>query len=127
MPGAIYVAVGGAIGAVGRYLASLAVVDATGAVHPPLGTLVVNVLGCLAVGTVAGLADVRGFLSDEVRLFLLVGVLGGFTTFSSFGLETFELMRRGSSFLALTHVAVHLIAGLGAVALAYRAVARLAP
>ena len=88
----VLVAVGGAIGATMRYLLG-------GAVHRlvpgffPYGTFVVNVLGCLAFGLVIGLAEARFVVGPATRTFVLVGVLGGFTTFSSFTFESFELVR----------------------------------
>ena len=90
----ISVGVGGAIGAMARYLLG-------GAVHRwipgffPYGTFVVNIVGCLVFGVIVGLAESRFVVGPGARAFLLVGVLGGFTTFSSFTFETFELVRSG--------------------------------
>ena len=67
----------------------------------PIGTLTVNVLGCLAIGLLAGLAEARALLGPEARLFVLIGLLGGFTTFSTFGHETLALVRAGSHGAAL--------------------------
>jgi fluoride exporter len=61
----------------------------------PSGTFVVNVLGCLVFGLIIGLADQRSSLTPAVRLFLLIGLLGGFTTFSTYTFETFQLVRNG--------------------------------
>jgi CrcB protein len=99
----VAVAVGGAIGAVARYLLG-------GAVHRlvpgffPFGTFVVNILGCLVFGVIIGLAEARLALGPGARLFLLVGVLGGFTTFSSFTFESFELIRSGQLLPASVNV-----------------------
>jgi CrcB protein len=88
----VLVAVGGAIGSVARYLVA-------GAVHRiappffPYGTFVVNVTGCIVFGVLAGLANERGMIGAQGRALLLIGVLGGYTTFSTFGFETFELLR----------------------------------
>ena len=65
----------------------------------PLETLIINVLGCLVIGWLAGLSESRGLFTGVTRAFLFVGVLGGFTTFSTFGYETFQLMR-GSQWLS---------------------------
>ena len=87
----LLVGIGGAAGAVARYLLSGMVQERSGGVFP-WGTLVVNVLGCLVMGLLAGLADVRGFMTPPTRALLVVGVLGGFTTFSAFGNETMNLL-----------------------------------
>ncbi len=78
-------------------------------------TLIVNVLGCLAIGLLGGLSEARGLLSPEARAFLLVGILGGFTTFSTFGFETLQLVRAGHQVIAMANVVLHLVLGLGAV------------
>jgi len=78
-------------------------------------TLIINVLGCLAIGLLGGLSDARGLFSPEARAFLLVGILGGFTTFSTFGFETLQLMRSGHQAIAMANVALHIVLGLGAV------------
>jgi len=90
----LWVAVGGALGSMGRYAVGRAVARLGDGVFP-WGTLIVNVSGSLAIGFLAGLAtaDGRAVLSSDARAFLLVGVLGGFTTFSSFSLETLNLVR----------------------------------
>jgi len=85
---AALVGFGGFIGSVARYLMAGAVHRVADRALFPSGTLAVNVLGCLAIGFLGGLAESRGVLSASARLFLLIGVLGGFTTFSSFGFET---------------------------------------
>ena len=100
---AVLVGVGGAIGAVLRYVVGTAVQAGTGPGFP-WGTLVVNVAGCLAVGVVSALADRRGDLTPETRAFLVVGVLGGFTTFSAFANETAHAARSGAAALAFLNV-----------------------
>ncbi|HLB05473.1 MAG TPA: fluoride efflux transporter CrcB [Thermodesulfobacteriota bacterium] len=81
----------------------------------PFGTLTVNVIGCLLIGLLAGLSESRHLFSPEARLFVFAGFLGGFTTFSSFGYETFVLARDVQASAALVNVALQLILGLGAV------------
>jgi fluoride exporter len=99
----IAIGVGGAIGALARYLLG-------GAVHRlipgffPYGTFVVNVLGCIVFGLIVGIAESRFAIGPIARAFLLIGVLGGFTTFSSFTYETFELVRGGQVWPALVNV-----------------------
>lgn len=93
----LWVALGGALGSVGRYAVSGIAVRWLGAGFP-YGTLFVNVTGSFTIGLLAALvaADGRPSLGADARAFLLVGVLGGFTTFSSFSLETLELARGGA-------------------------------
>jgi CrcB protein len=93
----------------------------------PWGTLVVNVLGCLAVGALGALFAPSNPLNlrHDLRMLTIVGVLGGFTTFSSFGLDTLTLAQRVPRTLAMWNVAGQVAAGLAAVALGYAAAARL--
>ena len=81
----------------------------------PYETLVINVLGCLAIGVLAGLSESRGIFSGSTRAFLFIGVLGGFTTFSTFGYETFQLLRDGQRGPAMVSVALQIVLGIGAV------------
>ena len=82
----------------------------------PLGTLAVNVLGCFAIGVLAWFVDERQALPPTARLLLRVGFLGSFTTFSTFGWETFELLRDGRLGAALANAGANLALGLLAVA-----------
>jgi len=109
------VALGGAIGAVARYVLAGAVMRVTGSSFP-FGTLAVNVFGCLLVGLTAGLAiDRAGLIGPGVRVFLIIGVCGAFTTFSAFGYETLELLRTDQFWRAGLNVGGNLVAGLAAV------------
>ena len=103
----LLVGAGGALGAVARYAVSL-----LAARWPafPVGTLAINVAGCLAIGLLGSTVT-----SEPARLFLLTGILGGFTTFSAFGLETQALASQGRPGLAALYVALSVGAGLGAV------------
>lgn len=109
------IALGGALGALARYLAGGAVHRLFPAVAFPVGTLAVNVLGCLLIGFLGGLAEARHGMGPEARGFLLVGLLGGFTTFSSFGYETLALARDAEMGRALLNVAASVVLGLAAV------------
>lgn len=80
----------------------------------PYGTLVVNLLGCLGIGVLAGLAESRQAIGPEMRLFLLVGLLGGFTTFSTLGNETYMLIRNAETQKAFASMLLHVTAGVGA-------------
>jgi CrcB protein len=81
----------------------------------PWGTLAVNVLGCLAIGFCGGLAESRQLFAADARLFLFIGVFGGFTTFSTFGYETFALLRDGDTLRAILNILLQIGFGLGAV------------
>lgn len=85
----------------------------------PFGTLCVNLLGCLFIGMFAGLADSRQMFAPELRTFALIGVLGGFTTFSTFGFETFAMARDGEHLRAACYVGFHVVFGLTLVWWAY--------
>jgi CrcB protein len=115
---------GGFLGSVLRYSVSGFVQDFSRSIHFPYGTLVVNLIGCFAIGFLSQLAETRGLFTAETRTLVFIGVLGGFTTFSAFGNETINLWRQGESGLALINIAAHLVLCLGAVwlsrALAYQ-------
>ena len=115
----LYVGLGGFLGAVLRYLVTTALGRATAGASVPVATLSVNIVGCLLIGAFAGFGESRGLVTTEMRAFVVVGVLGGFTTYSSFGLESFELLRRGAYIAAVTHSAAHLMTGVAAVALGF--------
>lgn len=109
----LLVGAGGFLGSVLRYLLGSWVQTAFGG-RFPLGTLAVNVFGCFLIGLLMGVAEFRSVLSPEVRLFAVVGVLGGFTTFSAFSYDTVELGRAVSSFSALLNVTASVALGLTA-------------
>lgn len=111
----LLVGAGGFLGSILRYVLS-------GWVHRildnpwfPYGTLVVNVTGSLAIGFLAGLADSRSLYSSEARLFVFIGLLGGFTTFSSLTIETFSLARSAQLLAAAMNVTLQIFLGLVAV------------
>lgn len=103
----LLVFVGGGLGAVSRFLVTTALAGKLG--NFPLGTLAANVLGSLLMGLVIGILAGR---ADSVRLFVAVGFLGGFTTFSSFSAETLALIQNGQIFSASANVVVSVAAGL---------------
>jgi fluoride exporter len=111
----LLVGTGGFLGSVARYAAGGFVYSLLRSPLLPWGTLVVNGLGCLAIGLCGGLAETRQLFSPDARLFLFIGVFGGFTTFSTFGFETMALLRDGESLRALSNVLLQLVVGLGAV------------
>ena len=109
------IAAGGAIGSVLRYLVSGWVQDRSGSIAFPYGTTAVNLSGCFVIGLLSWLVEVRSLFSPETRAFLLIGVLGGFTTFSTFGNETLNLLRSNRVEMAMLYAGVHVIAGVGMV------------
>jgi len=110
----LLVALGGAIGSVARYKLSGLVLHHTIDWRFPAGTFTVNVLGCLVAGVLAGLAQKHSMFSADTRLLLFTGLLGGFTTFSAFGLETMTLLKRGDIAIASANVLLSVAAGLAA-------------
>jgi fluoride exporter len=108
----LLVALGGAVGSVARYKLSGMVLHHTVDWRFPAGTFAVNVLGCLVAGVLAGLAEKHDLISADARLLLFTGLLGGFTTFSAFGLETLFLLKRGEVAIAAANVGVSVVAGL---------------
>lgn len=111
----LMIGAGGFVGAILRYAVSGAAQSSFRSVTFPAGTFLVNITGCFAIGFVYHLAESRGFLTDGGRAFLLVGLLGGYTTFSAFGNETIILLRSRESLLALANVAGQVTLGLAAV------------
>jgi CrcB protein len=110
----------------GGFLGALARFGLSGLVHRkfplttfPFGTLGVNLLGCLLIGVITGFAESRQLFSPEFRIFALIGVLGGFTTFSTFGYETFVMLKDDKYLLAVANVGLHVILGLALVWLGY--------
>ena len=90
----------------------------------PYGTLVVNMLGCLLIGVAVGLVDSRQLFGPDMRLFVLIGLLGGFTTYSTFGYETFALLRDADYLRAVANVSIHVVLGLALVWAGYSITSR---
>jgi len=112
----LLVVVGGAMGSLARYAMAVALAPASRGF--PWGTLGVNVIGSFVIGLFGALTLAQGRFpaSENARLFVMVGVCGGFTTFSSFSLQTFDLLRTGAFGKALLNVGVSVVLCLGAVA-----------
>ena len=112
MKAVLLVAFGGAVGSVARYLLSGWTLHHTVDWRFPLGTFLVNIIGCLGVGILGGLVVKHDWFSPPARLFLFTGIAGGFTTFSALGLETFYLLRRGEAWVAGGYVVSSVLVGL---------------
>lgn len=108
----LFVAFGGALGSVSRYLLGTWVQSVSKSIDFPFGTLTVNLIGCFVIGFLSQLAETRGVFTSESRALVFVGILGGFTTFSSFGNDTINLLRDGETFNALANVGANVILGL---------------
>jgi CrcB protein len=113
----LLVAVGGAVGSVLRFWTSGWTQASAGTAFGvfPLGTLVVNVLGCAIIGMLAELGEQRGHMSPDARALLVVGFLGGFTTFSAFANETVLAWRSGAVLVSFANVVLSVALCLGAV------------
>ena len=106
------VGAGGAIGAIGRYLMGLLPMNPENGF--PLKTFLINVIGCFIIGIIAALAD-KNAVNPNLVLLIKVGICGGFTTFSSFALETEGLIAKGSTGVTLMYVILSLVCGVLAV------------
>jgi len=113
---------GGFIGAVFRYLISVFAISRVPDSSFPYGTIIANLIGCLLIGFLAGLFEIRSWGNPEFRLFIFVGILGGFTTFSTFSHETFLLFENGKLLMSLANLAVQVLFGLIFVWLGYQLV-----
>ena len=108
----LLVGIGGFIGSILRYLVTIWSQGMFKELSFPLGTLIVNITGCLLLGLFNGWAENHQFFTSQIRLFLFVGILGSYTTFSTFSYETIELLQNGDTFHALLNVAIQVIVGL---------------
>ncbi|MFT8350418.1 fluoride efflux transporter CrcB [Clostridium saccharoperbutylacetonicum] len=113
----IFVGIGGGIGAVIRYLVTI---QSTKMINSdfPLGTLIVNVVGGFLIGMIVELSISTDLISPELKLFLTTGIMGGLTTFSTFSLETINLISSGRYFFGVANILLNLSLSLGGVLLA---------
>ena len=111
----LYVAVGGALGSISRYLLSAWTLTLGKGIDFPYATLAVNLIGCFVIGFLSQLMETRSAWTPETRAFIFTGLLGGFTTFSAFGNDTINLLRDGRMYHALANVASNVIVGLALV------------
>jgi CrcB protein len=118
----LLVGLGGFAGAIARYALGGWILHLTLDAKFPWSTFAVNVLGCLVMGLLSGLVERLDWLTPQMRLLLLTGLLGGFTTFSAFGLETVALLRRGEMLVAAAYAISSVLVCIAAVWAGMRAV-----
>jgi len=114
---AIYVGIGGFLGAIFRYALGTYIHSVTKHLPFYFSTLSVNIIGCILIGVLAGFFENQQILNHEIRLFLILGLLGSFTTFSTFSLDTMTLFGEERFFLGVINIFSHVILGLGGVLL----------
>jgi len=110
----LLVGIGGGIGAIARWKLGGLILHHTTEWRFPLATFIVNFAGCLVGGILAGLVAKRDLFAADTRVFLFTGLLGGFTTFSAFSLETVYLLRRKDIAVALGYVLLSVVGGIAA-------------
>lgn len=110
----LYIAIGGAIGSVLRYLTSV-LVNKYWNNHFPLATFITNVLGCFLIGLLLGILQKNNLADSNLKWFLITGFCGGYTTFSAFGFENISLLQSNNAALAFVYIALSVIFGLFAV------------
>lgn len=110
----IYIAIGGAIGSVLRFLATI-LVSRFWSNQFPLATFIINIIGCFLVGLLFGVLAKNNLTETNFKWFLITGFCGGFTTFSAFGLENYNLIQNNNSLVAFGYIALSVIVGLFAV------------
>lgn len=113
------VALGGAMGSVARLLLSRLVQQWVPYEQLPWGIIAVNVLGCFLIGVLYGVFDLKLLVNPVWRAGLVIGILGGFTTFSSFSLDTFAFFQKGLPLLALSNVLISFLCCVGATAVGF--------
>ncbi|MGY0799196.1 fluoride efflux transporter CrcB [Lysobacter sp. A286] len=125
MKSMLLVGLGGFLGSVARYKLGGLVLHLTAQERFPYSTFAVNILGCLVIGVLAGLAERYDLFGPGTRLFLFTGLLGGFTTFSAFGLDAVFLVRRGEFWVAALYAGASVVLGITAVWLGLKLISML--
>lgn len=115
----LMVGIGGFSGSICRYLISEFSNKYFTAAIFPYGTLFVNILGCLIIGFLGGISEVRQVFPPEIRALVMVGFLGGFTTYSTFGSEIFIMVRAGHTGAAVMDLFLHIVLGISGVWLGF--------
>ena len=109
-----YIAIGGALGSILRYLTAV-LVNKYWTNHFPMATFITNVLGCFLIGLIIGILEKNNLATSNLKWFLVTGFCGGYTTFSAFGMENVTLFQNNNTFLAFTYIGFSIIIGLFAV------------
>jgi CrcB protein len=120
MKQALIVGLGGFIGSVSRFKISGMILHHSLSWRFPLPTFVINVFGCFLIGALTALMEQRDLFSTQTRLFLVTGLVGGFTTFSAFGYEGVYLLRRGETGISIAYVGLSVVCGFAALWLALK-------
>ena len=108
----ILVGFGGFIGSVIRYYSGTLASEIAPSANFPFGTLAINTAGCFAIGLIFGLTEKYSYMAPQIRLLVITGILGGFTTFSAFGLETVSLAMKGHLLHAGLYICLSVALGL---------------
>ena len=115
LPQLLWVGIGGFLGSIARFVMAGACNRLSPALGFPIGTFTINILGCFLIGLIHGLAETRSLFGPDTRIFLFIGVLGGFTTYSTFGFESLALLKDGAILKASANIILHVFLGLTAV------------
>lgn len=115
----IFIGIGGFIGAVARHYVGNLVHDSLKIDNFPVGILIVNILGCLIIGLLSGFVETKDFLTNNLKSLVFIGLLGSFTTFSTFSNDTFKLITEGQIFSAIINIVISVSVGLIFVWLGY--------
>ena len=120
MKEALLVGLGGFIGSIARFCLAGFILHRSEQWRFPLAIFCVNVLGCFAIGALGGLGERYSFLTANMRLLLITGLLGGFTTFSAFGADGINLIRRGEWAIAISYAVLSVVVGFAAVWIGFK-------
>lgn len=118
----LFIGIGGFIGAVARHMAVNFIHNKLVIHDFPVGILIVNIIGCLIIGVLSGIVETKDLFSENIRSLIFIGLLGSFTTFSTFSKDTFSMISNGNIAYAMLNVLVSVLLGLLFVWLGYHIV-----